>query len=331
MHAQFARTFAMGAAGLALVSSCAAIRSAAGEIPRPAATATVDTAPAHASLPTKAASYLGAYEADNPRSWSGMKTFARTAGRAPNLALYYSGWRVGFQSSFAKAAWSNGAVVAVDMDPSTVSVKSIANGQWDTYLTNFATAVRSFRHPVVINFGHEMNGQWYSWGYKHTSPKVFISAWRHIVTLFRKVGADNVTWMWTVNWITRDEGAIRRWWPGSSYVTWAAIDGYYYEPSDTFTTKFGPTIAAIRKLSKKVPILVGETAIGPVAGQVAKMPDLFSGVKQYGLLGFVWYDESSVTTPSSIYKQDWRLETSHSGAAAFRRAERHFLAKRLSH
>jgi mannan endo-1,4-beta-mannosidase len=330
MRAQFARTFAMGAAGLALVSSCAAVQSAAGEIPRPAATAKIDTAPAHASLPTKAASYLGAYEADSPKTWSGMKTFGRTVGRAPNLALYYSGWGEGFDSSFAKTAWSNGAVVAVDMDPSGVSVKSIANGKYDQpYLTRFATAVRSFRHPVVINFGHEMNGQWYSWGYKHTSPKVFVNAWRHIVKLFRKVGADNVTWMWTVNWITRDEGRIRAWWPGSSYVTWTAIDGYYYLQSDTFSTKFGPTIAAIRKFSKK-PILIGETAIGPVAGQVAKMPDLFGGVKQYGLLGFIWYDESSVTTPSSIYKQDWRLEGHRSGAAAFRRAQRRYLATKLS-
>jgi mannan endo-1,4-beta-mannosidase len=331
MRAQFARTFAMAAVGLALVSSCAAVRSAAGEIPRPAAKAAIDTAPAHASLPAKSASYLGAYEAKNPNSYSAMKTFGRTAGRKPNIALYYSGWGQGFESSFATAAWSNGAVVDVDMDPTGVSLKSIANGKYDTpYLTNFATAVRTFRHPVIISFGHEMNGQWYSWGYKHTSPRVFVGAWRHIVVLFRKVGADNVTWMWTVNWITRDEGNIRDWWPGSAYVTWTAIDGYYYEPSDTFQTKFGHTIAKIRKLSKK-PILIGETAIGPVAGQAAKMSNLFGGIRQYGLLGFIWYDESSLTTPSSIYKQDWRLEGHHAADVAFRGAQRRYLTKNLSH
>ena len=46
-----------------------------------------------------------------------------------------------------------------------------------------------------------MNGYWYSWGYLHTSPAVFVAAWRHIVTLFRARGARNVTWMWTVNTI----------------------------------------------------------------------------------------------------------------------------------
>jgi hypothetical protein len=331
MRAQFARTFAMAAVGLALVSSCAAIRSAAGEIPHPAR-AVIDTAPAHASLPTKPASYLGAYEQENPRSFSGMERFAQTTGRAPNLALYYSGWTEGFDVSFAKAAWSNGAVVDVDMDPTGVSLKSIANGQYDTYLKNFAASVRDFRHPVVISFGHEMNGTWYSWGWKHTSPKVFVKAWQHIVHLFRSVGADNVTWMWTVNWITLDEGPIRRWWPGSSYVTWAAIDGYYYSPSDTFTTKFGPTIAAIRKLSSKKPILIGETAIGPVAGQAAKMPDLFGGIKQYGLLGFIWFDADAAQS-GNIYKQNWSLEGRghHAADVAFRKSQKHYLAKKLSH
>jgi hypothetical protein len=256
-----------------------------------------------------------------------MKTFAKTAGRAPNLALYYSGWRQGFESSFATAAWSNGAVVDVDMDPTGVSVSSIASGQWDTYLTTFATAVRGFRHPVVISFGHEMNGQWYSWGWKHTSPRVFVRAWRHIVTVFRQVGADNVTWMWTVNWITLDEGPIRDWWPGPSYVTWTAIDGYYYTNSDVFNTKFAPTIAAIRKFSSK-PILIGETAIGPVAGQAAKLPDLFGGVRHYGLLGFIWYD---VNRSGSIYKQRWRLEGHHSAQAAFRRNQKRYLAAKLGH
>ena len=37
-------------------------------------------------------------------------------------------------------------------------------------------------------------------------------------------------------------GRSRHWWPGSSYVNWVGIDGYYYSPSDTFTKVFGGTI-----------------------------------------------------------------------------------------
>jgi hypothetical protein len=28
----------------------------------------------------------------------------------------------------------------------------------------YAAAVRSYQRPVILSFGHEMNGFWYSWG-----------------------------------------------------------------------------------------------------------------------------------------------------------------------
>ena len=56
-------------------------------------------------------------------------------------------------------------------------------------------------------FGHEMNGNWYSWGYQHAlTAAVFVAAWRHIVTVFRPQGAGNVTWLWTVNVIEQTSG-----------------------------------------------------------------------------------------------------------------------------
>ena len=79
-----------------------------------------------------------------------------------------------------------------------------------------------------------------------------------------------------------------RWWPGSSYVNWVGIDGYYYQPSWKFASLFGPTIKAVRALTLD-PILISETA-APGATQPAKIADLFAGIRAYGLLGFVWFD-----------------------------------------
>ena len=42
-------------------------------------------------------------------------------------------------------------------------------------------------------------------GYGKTSPATFVKAWRHIVTLFRVLGAGNVTWLWTVNIINNTQ------------------------------------------------------------------------------------------------------------------------------
>ena len=53
-----------------------------------------------------------------------------------------------------------------------------------------------------------MNAPWYSWGYNHVPASTFIAAWRHIVTLFRQQGADNVTWLWTIQADEKGTGPI---------------------------------------------------------------------------------------------------------------------------
>jgi mannan endo-1,4-beta-mannosidase len=263
------------------------------------------------ALPTAPGSYIGLYANGAPDSYAGVTAFAAATGVKPDVVLYYSGWLEPFQASFATSAAENGAVPLVQMDPTGISLAAIASGQYDGYLSTYADAVRAYRRPVILSFGHEMNGGWYSWGYKHTSPAVFVAAWRHIVSLFRARGARNVTWMWTVNIIHHPHGVASPgpWWPGSSYVSWVGIDGYYYYSSSTFAPLFGPTIAAVRGLTGD-PILISETAVAPAAGQPAKIADLFAGVRLYGLLGFVWFD--------SVNIEDWRL-TSLPAIAALRR------------
>ena len=97
-----------------------------------------------------------------------------------------------------------------------------------------------------------MNGYWYSWGYTHTSPAVFVAAWRHIVTLFRAQETQNVTWLWTINTIHKKTRVPSPgpWWPGNSYVNWVGIDGYFTNPSSVFASVFGPTIVYVRTLTR---------------------------------------------------------------------------------
>jgi hypothetical protein len=71
-----------------------------------------------------------------------------------------------------------------------------APGAADSYLRSYAAAVAAFGFPVILSFGHEMNGNWYSWGDGHTAPATFVAAWRHIVQVFRAEKAANVTWLW---------------------------------------------------------------------------------------------------------------------------------------
>jgi hypothetical protein len=275
----------------------------------------------HAVLPSTPGTYLGVYEPGSQKSYAPIDTYAVAIGHQPNLVLYYNAWGGGFPSSLAAMAREHGATLVVDLDPDRASLRSIAHGKQDGYLHSFAEAVLDFGHPVVISFGHEMNGNWYPWGWTHASPEEFVQAWRHVVTVFRDAGADNVTWLWTVNDVEAGGPPIRDWWPGSSYVTWVGIDGYFYEPADTFRSVYAPTIAAIRGLTAK-PVLISETAVGQVAGQAAKIPSLFAGARRYHLLGLLWFD---VAQDGSLVEQNWRLEGHPAAIAAFRRAVKRFL------
>jgi hypothetical protein len=240
--------------------------------------------------------------------------FAKAAGRRPNIVGYFSGWTQPFEESFAKRARSHGAVTIVQIDPTYASIQGIAAGAYDGYLRSYADSVRGFGHPVIIGFGHEMNAPWYSWGYGHVPASTFVAAWRHIVTLFRRQDVHNVTWVWTIQADISSTRPVRSWWPGAKYVTWIGIDGYYYRRSDTFARVFGPTIAQVRAFTKK-PVLLSETAVGPKAGQVAKIKDLFNGMRQYAALGLVWFD---IAQHQGIYHQDWRIEDNPKVEAAFR-------------
>jgi mannan endo-1,4-beta-mannosidase len=281
--------------------------------------------PVHAPrLSVRPAAYFGAYEPTSPDSYSGMKLFAHTVRRVPNLALYYSGWWESFRESFAKDAYAAGATTVVQIDPSnpphnTVSIVGIVAGEYDSYLESFADQVADFRHQVVISFGHEPDGYWYPWGDKYVAPAVWVAAWQHIVEVFRQQGADNVTWLWTMNVLGNQTQPISAYWPGASYVNWVGIDGYYRQPHATYAQVFGPTIIAVRKITD-APILIAETGIATTGTEPSQATDLFAGIRAFGDLGFIWFDtnepgdshrlegdDDAIAVFQSLIRQ-WRLE-----------------------
>ncbi len=270
-----------------------------------------------ASAPPPQVPYLGVFEPGVPGSYSGVEQFAHAVGRQPNLVSYYSGWGEGFQKSFAQTAASHGATTIVQIDPTNISLAKIAAGEYDSYLISFADDVAAFKHSVIISFGHEMNGYWETWGYTRTPPATFIAAWRHIVDIFRQQGASNVTWLWQVNSASRATGPVRDWWPGSQYVDWVGVSGYYYVAADSFSNVFTPVVTSIRKFTQD-PLLIAETAVGPAAGQVRGIKDLFAGLRSQHDLGLVWFDQHSY---GGLYKgEDWRLEGNDVALTTFRNA-----------
>ncbi len=117
-------------------------------------------------------------------------------------------------------------------------------------------------------------------------------------------------------------GPIASWWPGTEFVTWIGIDGYYYRPSDTFASVFGKTIEQVRTFTSQ-PVLLSETAVSPDADPFVKIQDLFSGMAAYRTLGLVWFDKDQQR--HGINHQDWRLEDSLQAEISFQLGARYEL------
>jgi mannan endo-1,4-beta-mannosidase len=273
------------------------------------------TSPPPAAVSGHPGSVMGVFETNSAASFGLVPQFGTATGRRPDVVADYSGWWVPFPTALAADDHAYGAVPLIQLDPNGVTMSHIAAGWYDKYLKTYAAAVKAYGHPVILSFAHEMNGGWYQWGNGHTPAATWVAAWKHIVDVFRAQGAANVTWLWTVNSTNATRASLKQWWPGAGYVNWVGVDGYYYRKTDTYQSVFGSTVAQIRKFTS-APVLIAETAVGPVAGP-SKIKGLFAGAATDDLLGIVWFDQAQ---HDGIYHQDWRLEDSPAALAAFKSA-----------
>jgi len=180
-----------------------------------------------------------------------------------------------------------GAVPVIQLNPSGISLNQIDAGGYDSYLRAYAAAASKFRCRVVLSFGHEMNGTWYSWGCTHTKAAVFIAAWQHVVTLMRT--ARNITWMWTTN-TQNGPCTIQSRWPGAKYVDWVGVDGYIRKPAETFNALFNATLAAVRHLAPSKTVIIAETGAIQGPSQQRVLRTIYRGAAHHNLRAVIYFD-----------------------------------------
>jgi len=243
-------------------------------------------------------------------------------GRQPGIVEFYTGFGTSeypFPSGAAMFLARRNILSLIQINPYNVKLADVAAGKYDAYLRSYADKVKEFHSQVAISFAHEMNGWWYPWGLpKYSSQAVikakasaFIGAWRRIYDVFQHEGAKNVTWVWTVsrdaNW--PGQPTPQTWWPGSKYVTWVGLDGYFRKPRQTFSFVFDRQLARIRQFTN-MPVLIGETAAGYIPDRPAQIASLFQGVQtRKNLKGFIWFDINA--------KEQWNIDDKPHAIAAF--------------
>jgi len=271
---------------------------------------------------------IGVYQPNSPGSYGQVTAFAAQAGFSPRILSYYSTFTQPFASAFATEAASNGATVLVQWQPRGTTSAAIASGADDAYIHKFAQAVLSDNWQVIISYGQEMNGNWYSWGMGGTdgsSAATYIAAYRHIVSIFREEGVNNVTWLWDPNVSYGGSPKLSTLYPGDAYVDWVGLDGYYSTPATTFTTLFTPSVTELRTFTSK-PLLIAESGVTGTAGP-GQLEGLFAGASLAGAVGIVYFDQAQSGDPMH---QDWRLEDNPANMAAFTAAVQQYGVRPLT-
>lgn len=271
-----------------------------------------------------AAKYLGVALDGVPRTMEPLHEHAERTGKKPNLIEWYTAWGSGFDTYGVNNAWSYGALSFISWEPFSTSIREIADGVSDDYVTSFAAAVRDVCLPVAISFAHEMNAHWYPWGSRTTEPGDLVRAWRHVHDLFRRTGATNVIWVWAPNSIQQaPEVPLAPLYPGDSYVDWVGLTGYYTSTDPgTFADIFGSTLRQVRKFTKR-PLVIAETGSEEGERKPKDVADVFTGVASSAdFVGLIWFNYDKV----AVGRADWRIESDPAALEVFREhaADRRF-------
>jgi hypothetical protein len=193
----------------------------------------------------------------------------------------------------------------------TFSLAKIIAGEFDVDLRAWARDAKSFGSPILIEWGTEPNGNWFSWNGKWNGgpvegPKRYVTAYRHIVDLMRAEGANNLTWVWHVNWLDEPErkwNAFENYFPGTDYCDWIALSAYgpttprTTDGTESFEFKMRDAYPRLTKIAPGKPVIIAEFGcdLHNRHVDIAKwtrdaLENLFSN-RWPAIVGFCWWNE----------------------------------------
>lgn len=264
-------------------------------------------------------------------------------GISPQIVVFFLQWPSPntqitgvFPRGSLDAIWDSGAIPCLTWEPMyhhkgqevMVPYRKILDGTYDSYLLRFAEQANVWNKPFMIRFAHEMNIERYHWGtdkagYGPESPRIYHRMFRYVVSLFRKVGARNVLWVFCPNsesvpHVSYDSKAawnrIEAYYPGDTYVDVLGMDGYNWGTTQTkakngwnshwrdFASIFHPAWETLKQMAPDKPIMVFETASVDQGGDKTQwIRKAFATARDWHLNGLVWFQVDK--------EYDWRMNS----------------------
>jgi hypothetical protein len=313
-------------------------------------------------LPPKEGVYNAAFPNFGPNesrvSSTRLRQFERQAGKPIAWAYFSNNWFNGihFPNEAVTTIADQGVVPFIRMMPRSnwhgygtdpvYRMQRFVDGDFDDDLRRWARAARDTNVPLMVEFGTEVNGDWFPWNGKWNGgsetdeygnprladgPERFRDAYRHIIDLFRAQGADNITWVFHADAESSpgaDWNSMAAYYPGDDYVDWLGLSVYGpQEPGEEWRA-FRPVMdrgyAELSKVADEKPIGLLEFGAIQEDGNELKaewIRDALETVagKRYPRLAAVSYWASRWRNGDGSVS-DMRLDSSEATQRAYRRA-----------
>jgi hypothetical protein len=214
-------------------------------------------------------------------------------------------------------------------------LRAIVAGRFDASLRRWGASARRYGQPLLVEFGTEVNGFWFSWNATHNGrtagAALFRSAYRHIVTVIRRAGASNISWVFHVNnddQPARPWNRMERYYPGNRYVDWLAVSDYgAVLPNEHWNRAFrAGLVNAYRRLTALAPskpiavaefgVTKGNPRVDPVGWASRAFRTLASG-NYPAIRGFAWWNERWTNDGLAAHDSDLRIQDMPGMAAVF--------------
>ncbi|WP_104169202.1 glycoside hydrolase family 26 protein [Cryobacterium sp. M23] len=262
---------------------------------------------------------------------SELDAVATLVNESPSIVMSYKDFNQALSIAELDSVRARGATSLITWEPwvwggglsqPAYSSTRITDGTYDTYLTQWGQALAAWGQPVMLRYGHEMNGNWYPWAdsVNGNAPGDYAAAWRHVHDVVAAAGATNVSWVWSPNIPYTGSTPLAGLYPGAAYVDVVALDGYNWGTSAAWSTWQAPAalfdtgLAQLRALAPGKQIIIAETSSAEADGSKSKWNTALVAylAKQPDVTGFVWFH--------FLKETDWRINSSTTSTSSLAKA-----------
>jgi hypothetical protein len=267
------------------------------------------------------------WKAWKPSDLSTVDSFEQGARKHAAIVMWYADWQHNARplTSQLNAIERRGSTPEITWEPWDASkglynpqpryrLVNIIDGKFDSYIRGWAHTLAAWKHPVLLRFAQEMDGNWFPWDdYAHGNrPGQFVQAWRHVHRIFELAGATNVKWVWS-SAFARSSAQF----PGAAYVDVMATTcqnggrPLFARGWKSFAQGCGKTIDRLHALEPGIPIQLAETATAERGGSKPRwIRDMWAylAARPY-VTSMIWFN--------LVKETNWRINSSRSAERAF--------------